>query len=167
MSDRTRCWFGAVTGHTVPMARMAIAGMRATRLSDEDIGAEYFLDRHAEPDTGLVSDVCKAMATALRSLGEEYGDTIPILPEAIADGRQTPKPWIVEAVCWDRGYVRERLREYGKADTEENVDAVVEQLKPWTGPGSSTTIAESACEKACEAIDVAIEDAGLPDRNEE
>lgn len=41
MSDRTRCWFGAVTGHTVPMARMAIAGMRATRLSDEDIGAEY------------------------------------------------------------------------------------------------------------------------------
>lgn len=87
--------------------------------------------------------------------------------EAIADGRQTPKPWIVEAVCWDRGYVRERLREYGKADTEENVDAVVEQLKPWTGPGSSTTIAESACEKACEAIDVAIEDAGLPDRNEE
>lgn len=25
MSDRTRCWFGAVTGHTVPMARMAIA----------------------------------------------------------------------------------------------------------------------------------------------
>lgn len=57
--------------------------------------------------------------------------------EAIADGRQTPKPWIVEAVCWDRGYVRERLREYGKADTEENVDAVVEQLKPWTEPGSS------------------------------
>ena len=53
MSDRTRCWFGAVTGHTVPMARMAIAGMRATRLSDEDIGAEYFRD------------------------------TIPILPEAI------------------------------------------------------------------------------------
>ena len=50
MSDGTRCWFGAVTGHTVPMARMAIAGMRATRLSDEDIGAEYFLDRHAEPD---------------------------------------------------------------------------------------------------------------------
>ena len=48
MSDRTRCWFGAVTGHTVPMARMAVAGMRATRLSDEDIGAEYFLDRHAE-----------------------------------------------------------------------------------------------------------------------
>lgn len=83
MSDRTRCWFGAVTGHTVPMARMAIAGMRATRLSDEDIGAEYFLDRHAEPDTGLVADVCKAMATALRSLGKEYGDTIPILPEAI------------------------------------------------------------------------------------
>lgn len=70
MSDRTRCWFGAVTGHTVPMARMAIAGMRATRLSDEDIGAEYFLDRHAEPDTGLVADVCKAMATALRSLGK-------------------------------------------------------------------------------------------------
>ena len=28
MSDGTRCWFGAVTGHTVPMARMAIAGMR-------------------------------------------------------------------------------------------------------------------------------------------
>lgn len=83
MSDRTRCWFGAVTGHTVPMARMAVAGMRATRLSDEDIGAEYFLDRHAEPDTGLVADVCKAMATALRSLGKEYGDTIPILPEAI------------------------------------------------------------------------------------
>ena len=83
MSDRTRCWFGAVTGHTVPMARMAVAGMRATRLSDEDIGAEYFLDRHAEPDTGLVTDVCKAMATALRSLGKEYGDTIPILPEAI------------------------------------------------------------------------------------
>lgn len=76
MSDRTRCWFGAVTGHTVPMARMAVAGMRATRLSDEDIGAEYFLDRHAEPDTGLVADVCKAMATALRSLGKEYGDTI-------------------------------------------------------------------------------------------
>lgn len=73
----------------------------------------------------------------------------------------------LEAVCWDRSYVRERLREYGKADTEENVDAVVEQLKPWTGPGSSTTIAESACEKACEAIDIAIEDAGLPDRNEE
>ena len=83
MSDGTRCWFGAVTGHTVPMARMAIAGMRATRLSDEDIGAEYFLDRHAEPDTGLVADVCKAMAAALRSLGKEYGDTIPILPEAI------------------------------------------------------------------------------------
>lgn len=80
MSDGTRCWFGAVTGHTVPMARMAIAGMRATRLSDEDIGAEYFLDRHAEPDTGLVADVCKAMAAALRSLGKEYGDTIPILP---------------------------------------------------------------------------------------
>lgn len=58
MSDRTRCWFGAVTGHTVPMARMAVAGMRATRLSDEDIGAEHFLDRHAEPDTGLVADVC-------------------------------------------------------------------------------------------------------------
>ena len=48
-----------------------------------DIGAEYFLDRHAEPDPGLVADVCKAMATALRSLGKEYGDTIPILPEAI------------------------------------------------------------------------------------
>lgn len=44
---------------------------------------------------------------------------------------------------------------------------MVEQLKLWTGPGSSTTIAESACEKACEAIDTAIEDAGLPDRNEE
>ena len=48
-----------------------------------DIGAEYFLDRHAEPDPGLVADVCKAMAAALRSLGKEYGDTIPILPEAI------------------------------------------------------------------------------------
>lgn len=88
--------------------------------------------------------------------------------EAIADGRRTPKPRIVEAVCWDRGYVRECLRGCGKADTEENVDAVVEQLKLWTGPGSSTTIAESACEKACEAIDAAATaDAGLPDRNEE
>lgn len=87
--------------------------------------------------------------------------------EAIANGRQTPKPWIVEAVCWDRSYVRERLRGHGKADAEENVDAVVEQLKPWTEPGSSTTIAESACEKACEAIDIAIEEAGLSDRNEE
>ena len=63
--------------------------------------------------------------------------------------------------------MRECLRGCGKADTEENVDAVVEQLKLWTGPGSSTTIAESACEKACEAIAAAIEDAGLPDRNEE
>ena len=104
--------------------------------------------------------------TALSNQSAQLFDMSRAL-EAIADGRQTPKPWIVEAVCWDRGYVRERLREYGKADTEENVDAVVEQLKPWTGPGSSTTIAESACEKACEAIDGAIEDAGLPDRNEE
>ena len=35
------------------------------------------------------------------------------------------------------------------------------------GAGIFTTIAESACEKACEAIEAAIEDAGLPDRNEE
>lgn len=84
MSDRTRCWFGAVAGHTVPMARLAAAGMRATRLSDEDTGVEHFLDRYAEPqDTGLVADVCKAMAKALRSLGKGYDDTIPILPEAI------------------------------------------------------------------------------------
>lgn len=103
MSDRTRCWFGAVMGHTVPMARMAVAGMRATRLSGEDIGAEYFLDRHAEPDTGLVADVCKAMATALRSLGKEYGDTIPILPEAI---------WI-EAMGYD-----------GKPDSDDYIIAV-------------------------------------------
>ena len=82
-TNRTRCWFGAVAGHTVPMSRMAVAGMRATRLADEDNGVERFLDRNAEPDAGLVADVCTAMAKALRSLGKGYGDTIPILPDAI------------------------------------------------------------------------------------
>lgn len=84
MSDGTRCWFGARDGaHRAHGAAWPSPACRATRLSDEDIGAEYFLDRHAEPDPGLVADVCKAMAAALRSLGKEYGDTIPILPEAI------------------------------------------------------------------------------------
>lgn len=135
MRDRTRCWFGAVTGHTVPMARMAIAGMRATRLSDEDIGAEYFLDRHAEPDTGLVADVCKAMATALRSLGKEYGDTIPILPEAI---------WI-EAMGYDDRTSRRHImaaigiKETPSATTSELATAFDEWLDGLDTPQATLT----------------------------
>ena len=80
-ANKTKCWFGAVTGHAIPMARLAVAGMRATRRPGEDAGVEHFLDRNAEPDADLVADVCTAMARALRSLDGD-DDTVPLLPHA-------------------------------------------------------------------------------------
>ncbi|WP_281774987.1 hypothetical protein [Bifidobacterium ruminantium] len=141
MSDRDRCWFGAVMGHTVPMARLAVAGMRATRLSDTDTGVEHFLDRNAGPDAFLIADVCTAMAKALRSLGTETGnpETSLVISEAIwiepmgCDGKPDSDDYIIAVdpctgdFCYDQLMVGNPQARSGAAFCLEKISEFIKE----------------------------------------